>query len=183
MKKIWVFFDLGLAAILAIVAVSCAEEEKDGEGPRIAVVSDNAVTLGESFYFGGSGLTTGAPEGKTRLTFVGEYQDDDGATWDVDFTFTPLSDGMTDLDGETYQVMRWSRFGPFSVPFGHSKTTGLFKGHVRATNVLPDGTEVEGDDSPDIEIRIEPSVAIEVLRPYFSECSAPAIRGIGGLPY
>ena len=183
MKTVWGLLEAGLAVILAIGAVCCAEEEADEEGPRIAVVSDDAVTLGETFYFGGHGLKTDAAEGKTRLTFIGEYRDDDGATWDVDFTFTPLFDGTTELDGETYQVMRWSRFGPFSVPFGRSKAAGLFTGHVLATNVLPDGTEIEGAASPDIELEIEPSVAIEALRPYFSECSAPAIRGIGGLPY
>jgi hypothetical protein len=124
-----------------------------------------------------------APGSKTLLSLQGVYSDNEGGAWEVNHTFKPIFDGTTELGGEEYDVLRWSRFGPFDVPFGHSRSTGVFRGHIVATRIQSDGATEVGPDSPPIEITVQPSMVIETLRPYFSECSAPAIRGIEGLPY
>jgi hypothetical protein len=92
------------------------------------------------------------------------------------------------------RVLRWNRFGPFDVPFGgQGHRAGVFTGKVRAVNVFKDGTEVRDESPTDFEIHIEPSILITRLEPVVgisedglirtAECSSPALRVFGGLPY
>jgi hypothetical protein len=111
---------------------------------------------------------------------VGSFTGDDGSGAEVDFIVTPLYDGT--VDG-TYDVLRWSRFGPFENPFGGLNQTGVFQGEIQARNVSDDGSISEGPRSRSFALRVDPSIVIEEFEPVIADCGAPALRGLGGVPY
>ncbi len=174
---------LGVILVSLLLAGACTDGVEDvplGGGPQVTGLSKQSVVIGETVEFYGNGFRgTDDREGVTRLTFQGTFQSDSGDSADVDFTFTPIYDGLLD---NTRDVLRWSRFGPYENPFGMG-TTGTFRGKVLATNINEDGTMVKGTSTRSFEMRVEPSIVIEKLEPLIADCGSPALRGLGGLPY
>jgi hypothetical protein len=162
-------------------ALGCADEAPLPQGgPVVVELSKSSLVLGESLFLYGRGFAKEDSE-RTRLTFVGTFFGDDGSEAEVNFSIFGLEDGVTN-DAEQLDVARWSRFGPFENPFGVN-TTGVFRGSIFATVVRADGTEVRGPASRSFSLAVEPSLAIERLEPILADCGAPALRGLGGLPY
>jgi hypothetical protein len=174
-----------LCLVLAVGLAACAgegEEVKPGAGgPSVAKLDKDTVVVGQTLFVIGNGFADGSKEqGRTQLRFVGDFAADDGSTVDVDFVVTPLYDGTLD---DRFDVLRWSRFGPFENPFGGLNETGLFEGEIIARNVADDGTVKEGPRSRTFTLRVDPSIVIEEFEPVIADCGAPALRGLGGIPY
>lgn len=170
---------------LALGQWGCAGEADDalksGGGPSVSKLDKDVVVVGETLYVIGSGFADGSPEqGHTQLRFLGTFDADDGSSADVDFVVTPLYDGTLD---ERFDVLRWSRFGPFENPFGGLNETGVFEGQITARNVADDGSVKEGPRSRTFTLRVDPSIVIEEFEPVIADCGAPALRGLGGVPY
>lgn len=182
MKKIGL---LAMAGATGLVGVACGGAGGAGDElePMVLELSESQVVVGETVYFVGKNFRKGGRDGYTRITFEGEFMGDNGDHRAVNFSFVPMYDGRLMREGEEFSVLRWSRFGPFAVPFGGVQTTGKFRGQIIATNVFPDGTEVRSKDGGDFEMVVGPSVVIEELEPMIAECGAPVLRGLGGMPY
>jgi hypothetical protein len=151
---------LGIGLVLSLLAGGCLPpEEETLIQPVVQELSEDAVVLGQTLYFYGQNFLTGGSDGVTLLNFKGTYQCDNGQSVSVDFSVTPLYDGKLLRDEEEFDVLRWSRFGPFSVPFEGAQCTGVFRGQLTATNYLPNGLEITGE-SDILTLRVAPSVAI-----------------------
>lgn len=199
-----------LVALVAIAltgqVLACAEEaveETDSRVPQVTMVEKSALVVGETLNFFGENFLDPA-DGKTKLTFEGTFYWTDGSGQPVPekvapFTIAPLYDELaTDAEVNNVplqsgaQMLRWNRFGPFEVPFGTTgNRTGVFKGTVTAVNHFEDGT-TEASVPTEISIEIKPSIIIKKLEPVVDTkdgkvvtagCGAPALRGLGGMPY
>jgi hypothetical protein len=164
-------------------AGSCAEESGPDLNANVLEVSEDSLVVGQTVFFVGENFKTGGKDGKTVLHFDGVFEGDDGSQSEVDFSITPLYDGKVKRDQDEFDVLRWSRFGPFKVPFSQQQTTGRFIGQILATNVLSNGEEQVTLSSKKFEIKVEPSLIIEKFQPIGAECGAPALRALGGMPY
>lgn len=173
-----------LALVLCVALVACGdaaptEETETSTAPVVTALSADELVIGQPLFMRGDNFAYG-PNEFTRVTFDGEFRADDGTLTAAQVTVTPVFDSVL-VDGT--EVVVWPRFGPFENPFGEGLGTGTFVGRVTATNVSADGERVSGEASDEISIRVAPSVVIETLQPLVADCGAPAIRGIGGLPY
>jgi len=175
----WIMAGLVAGCLLA----GCPPATPDS-GPVVRDLSTTSVVLGETIFFYGNNFRRGGDEGVTRLTFNGVYAGDDGSSTDAQFSFEPLFDGKAKRGSDEYEVLRWSRFGPFRIPFAADlRVPGLFRGEIIATNVLVDGTQNSTSEPATFELRVEPSVAIEELQPIIADCGSPALRGLAGMAY
>lgn len=179
-------FIFALPLLVALAACGndpSTDETTESEGPVVTEVSLRELTVGEPLFFRGRDLVPDdAADGVARLRFVGRFHADDGTVRDVDFTVSTVYHAT--LEGGD-QVVRWPRFGPFDNPFAPDvNTPGTFSGRIIATSFDPsDGSEYIGEESDEIELRVQASVVIEALQPLVADCGAPAIRGLQGLPY
>lgn len=174
--------------------------------PHVISMEADTYRIGETAYFFGHNFLE-PDEGRTLLEFEGVYvwEDADGKPvleqlngftvnplYDGEFTETMVVGGRSIPAGA--RVLRWNRFGPFEVPFGgQGRRAGVFTGQVRAVNVYKDGREERDDNPADLEINVEPSVLITRFEPVIgiaedgairtAECSSPALRAFGGMPY
>lgn len=198
---------------IAVVAAgcllsACAEEiaESDPRIPQVVTLGTSALTVGEPLEIYGFNFLD-AETGTTRLVFEGTYFWMDASGNHVPekvpaFTIQPLFDGVLKSDGALASgkalssgttVLRWNRFGPFKVPFGNAgNRAGVFKGTVRAVNEFHETGEVFNSELVAVSIEIKPSIIITKLEPIVgfenndiqtAGCDAPAVRGIGGMPY
>jgi hypothetical protein len=177
------------------------EETIDASALSITGLSSTELMVGETVYVAGSNFLK-QNEGRTELVFEGMYKRDDGIFEDVEFVVSPVYDGEFIEDGEVGVVpveagtnlLRWSRFGPFKVPFtAEGNVAGTFKGTLSARNVAHDGTVLEQSNATDVTIRVRPSIIIRKLEPFIgfdvdgepimAECGSPALRAINNLPY
>ena len=170
-----------LACLTALIACGETENEEPEEStaPVITAVDRSELVVGEPLFMRGANLAYGAGE-FTRVTFDGIFRGDDGSVTPTQVTVTPVFDS-TVAGGD--DVMVWPRFGPFENPFGEGLGTGTFVGRITATAYYPDGRTESGEASDEVAIRVGASVTFETLQPLVANCGAPAIRGIGGLPY
>jgi len=190
--------------LAAFFATACGSEdgfEEDSLVPRVKGLSQTDLTVGQTVYVAGRNFLPHG-EGTTQLEFNGFYHRDDGVLEEASFVIRPLYDGEFQEDGKLgttpveagTRILRWSRFGPFDVPFSaDGNQTGTFKGTLTARNLLADGTELLGDEETDITIRVRPSIIIRRLEPFvgftedkepiYAECGDPALRALHKLPY
>jgi len=181
-------------------------EPEKGARPHLEAVHDTEVRVGETIYFLGKDFM-GGEEGVTELVFEGEYsyldnQSGQEVTEQTTFSIRPKYDGYLVseelIDGLELEpgtdVLRWPRFGPFKEPFSaDGNHVGVFEGIIRTRNIYLDGHVDEDADPPFVAITVLPSIIIHRLEPFvgfdddglpiLSECGAPALRAIGGLPY
>lgn len=198
----------GLAAGLALAMVlagGCGGVDDDGAGtsqaPQVVGVSATELTVGQTLFVAGENFMAES-EGRTELTFSGVYLRDDGVSEDVQLTIAPLWDGPLAKDGQLgsvpvaagTEILRWSRFGPFAVPFtADGNRTGAFKGTVTARNISRSGEVVGQSEPTSLTLRVRPSIIIRRLepfvgydskgQPFYANCSAPALRILQNLPY
>ncbi len=182
------------------------EAEENPLVPQVVGLSQTELAVGQTVYIAGKNFLA-EEQGRTELIFKGFFMRDDGVSEDVEFAIAPLFDGEFDGSGSVGDILvedgtsllRWSRFGPYSVPFSaDGNQTGLFKGSVVARNLMNDGTTVYESDPTDISINVRPSIIIRRLEPFvgFDDdgapiyagndgkgCGAPAIRALHNLPY
>ena len=175
-----------LYCLLAVAFAACGDVSDDSPDEDDAIqvldVAPSTLTVGETLLIRGVGLYPEASEEDVALTarFQGTFSADDGGLDEVDFRVRVVPDATLD-DGT--QVVRWSRFGPFANPFTDRNEVGLFQGTVTVDVDWREGTAELGAASAPLSIRVAPSIVIEELQPIIAECGAPALRGIGGLPY
>ena len=160
------------------------------EPPQVLALDKTTLTIGEPLRF----FVRGAPAravGRLRLQFEGTFTTGDDSEPMIPFAVTPLLDGVLKSDGSIgdtalpagTSAMRWSRFGPWSVPFLKLwNKAGTFKGSILPMIRLLDGELVAGPPI-DITIVVVPSVAVTRFEPIGAGCLKPALRIHGGLPY
>lgn len=176
---------LGALAVVALGACGDAtDNEPDGlrDAPQVLGVSTASISVGEPMLLLAENLLVDedADEAAVLLRFDGVFEGRDGTTTDAQFEVTTTYHGALE-SGE--QMLRWSRFGPFDNPFSATQQPGTFRGSVTPI-IKRDGAPTrEGNPSDEITIEVEPSLIIESLQPLVAECGAPAIRGLGGVPY
>lgn len=179
-------FDRRLLIPILLLTAACADESGNGpsdEGAtEVLEVSPASLTIGETMLLRGTSLYPEDAEDTVVLQarFEGVFIPDDGGSDNVDFEVRVVPDATLE-DGT--QVVRWSRFGPFGNPFSDRNEVGTFRGTVTVTVTHADGTVGIGEPSQPLTISVEPSIIIEELQPIIAECGAPALRGLGGLPY
>jgi len=173
--------------------------------PVVDFLDSSSLVIGEPLSFYGQNFLSPA-EGRTMVVFDGEYvwMDDQGnqvPEFVAPFAIAPLYDGEF-LDGGKLganvlpagtEVLRWNRFGPFTVPFtATGNKPGTFVGSVYAINQYEDGTQEVGPKKNDVQIQVKPSILIRKLEPVVdfedgeivtADCGNPALRALGGLPY
>ena len=173
--------------------------------PQVTSIDTSVVTVGQTMYVYGENFLH-PEEGDTYLVFDGVYywEDDQGNLVPEvvsNYRIKPLydgyfpkgaTDGSTDLAPGT-SILRWNRFGPFSVPFGGGGNHhGTFQGSITAVNIVA-GTAYTSLAPKAVTIDVEPSILITKLEPVIdydaatgiktAECGSPALRALGGLPY
>ena len=195
---------LSALIILGLVA-GCGDTTKDVKDttiPRVAGLSTTDLVVGQTVYVAGENFLNDSEFGYTELVFEGMFIRDDNVVEDAQFTTRPLFDGTFEEDGflgdvpvdEGTAILRWSRFGPYKVPFSaEGNRIGTFKGTVTARNVLTDGTVLEQEDPTEVTIQVKPSIIIRRFEPFvgyqedgtpiYANCGAPALRALNNLPY
>jgi hypothetical protein len=195
---------LMLVVVLPLLAAGCFGGEEEAENPlepRILGLSETNLTVGQTVYIAGENFLRDA-DGRTELLFKGFYLRDDGVSEDAEFVIAPLFDGEFTEPGyvgdipveEGTNLLRWSRFGPYAVPFtADGNKTGVFKGTLTARNLLNDGQTVFESEPTDVTLQVRPSIIIRRLEPFvgfqadgsplYANCGAPALRAIHKLPY
>jgi hypothetical protein len=173
-------------------------------GPQIHGLSKDSLQVGETLWIIGQGFPE-QNDGETLLEFSGAFiwNDDNGnrVVEDVpSFTVAAVFDGNYPEGGTVQdkainpgqQLLRWNRFGPFEVPFGGGGShTGTFRGEVTPIVLYADGTSSSGQ-ALEVAIEVQPSIIITRFEPVIGQsdgapktpnCSAPALRVFGGMPY
>jgi hypothetical protein len=194
-----------LVALMLVTLTACfGEGEKETENPLVPKVmglSQTQLVVGQTVYVAGENFLD-EEVGRTELVFKGVYLRDDGKAEDAEFVVAPLFDGEFVEPGQVGKLpveegttlLRWSRFGPYAIPFtAEGNHTGVFKGTLVARNLLNDGTSVFESDPTDITIEVQPSIIIRRLEPFvgfqdngepiYADCGAPALRALHKLPY
>lgn len=190
----------GLPALTA-----CDPAPPQGPGLKVASLSKEAITIGETLYMSGHGFLPPS-EGRNLVEFAGIFYwtDDDGTLVPEDvpaFTIAPIYDGEFPEGGSIggmdvapgARVLRWNRFGPYVGPFGgDGRRTGTFKGTVTVITEDLEGRDRRGEPTV-IALEIRPSVLITKLEPVLgatddgalesADCQKPALRVFGGIPY
>ena len=180
---------LGLIALSSLGLSGCDEEAIPVDtSPQVTHVDSLSLVIGEPMSFYGMNFLQ---PGEGRTTIVFSHPDDGGYEYVNDqgqlireatgsFTIAPIYDGSFPAGGTLVnqaapiapgtEVLRWSRFGPFDVPFSNaaSPRPGTFKGYVHAVNEYVDGTTEVGEPI-DVEIVVKPSILIRVLEPVVEE--------------
>ena len=189
---------------LFVLTACFGEPEEAAENPLVPQVvglSQTDLAVGQTVYVAGKNFLADE-QGRTELVFKGFFLRDDGVSEDAEFAIAPLFDGefleagylgdMPVEEGTT--ILRWSRFGPYEVPFSaDGNQTGVFKGTLVARNLMNDGTTVFESDPTNITIAVNPSIIIRRLEPFvgfqdngapiYANCGAPALRALHKLPY
>lgn len=165
-----------------LVLAGCADEKApEGEAPRLTAISSQNLVIGETVEFYGEDLLIEG-DGTTRLRFAGDFEAISGQSGPVDVTLTPTFNGIIH-EGEVEKVaLLITRFGPYANPFTRTADTGTFRGKVTPILEDPDGMITEGAPLA-LELKIGPSITIESLAPFETECGAPALRAFPGMPY
>ena len=145
--------------------------------PTVTALEKDTLVVGETVYFYGDGFLH-PDDGQTFLTFEGKYvwNDGEGEVHEQvpPFTIQGLYDGEFPEGGELSglslapgtRVLRWNRFGPFSVPFGaQGRRPGTFQGTISAMNLTAEGEEYETTQPLTVELQIQPSILITRLEP------------------
>ena len=195
-----------LVVLLPLLALTgCFGEAEDAEDnplvPQVTGLSQTELAVGQTVYVAGKNFLA-EEQGRTELIFKGFYLRDDGVSEDAEFAIAPLFDGLFLEDSyvgdypvaEGATVLRWSRFGPYAIPFSaEGNQTGVFKGTVVARNLMNDGVTVYDSEPTDITIEVRPSIIIRRLEPFvgfqddgapiYANCGAPALRALHKLPY
>ena len=173
---------VGLIAIAVTVSACADPKQVDDEGPAITGLSNQNLVIGETLNLYGRNLRPG-PDEKTRIRFIGTFEADDGSAETVDYVLEPIFDGYEDDSDVSREVLRISRFGPFGNPFSANDRPGIFRGRVVAEKIDSTGRGVRDTDPRDAHIEIGPSIIVDTFAPIDAACSAPALRGLTGLPY
>lgn len=176
----------GLSALAFISFISCADPiSLHQSGPRVEQSSSGVVVVGQTLELIGQGFLS-PQEGVSRLYFSGQFIDAAEQTSPVELTVTPTYGGEVlyeEAAGELErQILTWSRVGPFNNPFTRDARHGRFTGTLQVLNSYLDGLEERGPAVP-FNLNIGPSVTIERFEPIHTDCGAPAVRVIEGLPY
>ncbi len=173
-----------LLLLLLSFCLACAEENPDTSEPQISSISTHDLVIGESLEFFGRNLPYGE-EGQTRLRFLGQFSTTEGNVEQVNVTLSPTFNGLIG-DEETElgqkQALILSRFGPFQNPFTGSHHSGQFEGKVYPVTETEEG-EIFVGEGMDLSLKVGPSISILEFAPLEAECSAPALRGLAGIPY
>ena len=174
--------------LMSVVFAACGEPPAAGASLKVAQLSKDAITVGETLYMSGTGFLAPS-EGKTLVEFTGVFYwtDDDGNLVPEDvppLTIAPVYDGAFPDGGSVggmdvaigAGVLRWNRFGPYEAPFGGSgRRVGLFKGTATAINVSLEG-DLQRGESTDVAIEVKPSLLITRLEPVLGESDAGDIE-------
>ncbi|MGB0591413.1 MAG: hypothetical protein ACPGU1_17195 [Myxococcota bacterium] len=196
----WLFLALALVAAGCAddrfdnVPAYNGDESDDGSNqtaqlaltPTVTALEKDTLVVGETVYFYGDGFLH-PDDGQTFLTFEGKYvwSDGEGEVHEQvpPFTIQGLYDGEFPEGGQLGEmnlaagtrVLRWNRFGPFSVPFGgQGRKPGTFQGTISAVNVTAEGEAYETTEPLNVELNIKPSILITRLEPivgYEGTCS------------
>ena len=170
------------ALVLALTLPACGDPAvSDDAGMRVIGLSSHSLVVGQTLEVYVRDLPS--EEGNFRVFFDGVYRNDNGDVEEVHVGQTPIFDGQADVDGQTFQVLRISRFGPFENPFSASNRPGTFEGTVRLSMESEDGSFVETQSPTNVELDVEASIIIEEFQPIDAECGAPALRALPGLAY
>jgi len=196
-----------VGALLLVVFLSYACGTEDAEdlpslSPRLQGLLETDLAIGQTVYIAGENFLADG-EGQTQLVFQGYFQPKDGTPEPTSFVVTPTYDGylaeeevVNDLLlSKGTDILRWSRFGPYEVPFHpDGNRVGTFKGTLVARNVLNDGETVRDSEPIDLTVSVRPSIIIRKLEPFvafeedgitpiMANCTNPALRAIHNLPY
>jgi len=195
-----------VAAMTLVMLGGCGSQSGGGSGeefvPRVVGLSSTELSVGQTLYIVGEDFVD-VDQGKTVVTFDGTFRrDSDGKFESTSFTVAPLFDGVLQEDTELggvpvdagMNVLRLSRFGPFSVPFSATgDQTGTFSGKLTVRNYLKSGTVQESKEPLDVTVTVRPSIVIRKLEPFvgynadgtpvMANCGAPALRALQNLPY
>ncbi len=172
------------SGLLVLALVGCAENPDDEPptGPRIAALSSPQVVVGEAVSFIGHNLAV-RDGGTARVVFAGEYFADDGTTEKVNIGFAAIYDAQVVRGDETLDVLTINRFGPFSNPFHVGDRPGRFEGLVFVEIEDADGMVTRDEDPNTLSLEVGPSLLIDAFEPIESQCGAPALRVLAGIPY
>jgi len=169
------------AIIIAALAMGCAGNTTEGPGPferlapHVAALSTYEASVGAMVEVYGSDFLH-ANEGEMFLVFNGSYVAEDGRSHPVDEAFPVQS-----VNGGT---LRWTSFGPYSVPFLRgADLIGQFQGTVAARAVWDDGTVVDDIEPTPISFNVQPSLLVREIQPLTANCGAPVQRALGGASY
>jgi hypothetical protein len=170
-----------MMGLLLVGSYSCSdasesEEQADGIG-----FSTHELVIGQTVEVFTQTLDTEADS--HRLMFEGLFRNDLGDVENVLVGQSVLFDGQVELDGQDYQVLRLSRFGPFGNPFSDQNRPGTFEGTVTILSVSKDGQQTETQSSSNVELKVGPSIVIEEFQPIDAQCGNPALRALPGLAY
>ncbi|MEE2786939.1 MAG: hypothetical protein VX589_06335 [Myxococcota bacterium] len=174
-----------LACMWSMGTVGCAS---GGDGENMAAttsplgVSTQSLVVGQTLELYVKGLNS-VSNNDFQLMFVGRFFGDDGSIEDIRVSQPAILDGTKTENGETYDVIRLSRFGPFGNPFSEADQPGRFEGTVAVQQVNDDGVLTVVRQAQSIELAVEPSIIIDEFQPIEADCGAPALRALPGLAY
>jgi hypothetical protein len=175
-----------LIAALALGACAEAEQPTAPAGltgvPQPVGFSTDSLVVGETLAVYGLNLVDESGVAP-RLHFNGTYRTDKGAVEQVDLALTPIADGEVTVDGQTFDVLRISRFGPFSNPFSRDDRPGVFAGTITITGTDTNGVSYSATSSRALSLQVQPSLLIDELQPIDADCGQAAVRGLPGVPY
>ncbi|MCA9541224.1 MAG: hypothetical protein KC620_20125 [Myxococcales bacterium] len=178
-------------ALCAALLWGCADEAPAEGDLHVTGLSTYDLVVGQSFAIFVNDPAATDPDGDRsflanadlRVLFEGRYTTDDGRTEAVAFGVSPLYDGLITEGGHAEQVLRVSRFGPYTNPFTATGRPGVFDGTVTIIAEAEDGTVTETRTPRQLKVDVGPSLLIEEFQPVDAECAAPALRALPGLAY
>jgi len=187
--------------IVASLAVVTGCRDSATQARTVNVLFPSPISVGQTFLLMGEDFSDPG-DGCTMLHFQGQFVEPDGTVHQAMYTTVAAYDGILTEPHQASDVtvpagaalFRLSRFGPFQVPFvDGGDAVGTFTGTVTVESTLPDGQVSQSVELSDVELTVEPSIIIRRFEPFvglsedgeplYAACGAPALRGIGGLPY
>lgn len=175
-----------VAAAALLAGAGCVGETTGHPGdvpipvPNVAALSTTAAAVGDEIFVMGGGFIDPSL-GRTEITFDGEYHYDNG--------FVERRVFSIELEHVDEGTLRWSRFGPYQIPFARSgNQLGSFVGQVYATNYAHDGREARQVQSTELPgFQVLPSLVVREVtahgEDWESDCTVVSTRLINYIPY
>ena len=175
------FWNRLLTCAFCVSIFACSDGEMTHSGNDVLGLSTHELVVGQTFEVYAKNLDQDALS--YRLSFSGRYENDYGEVENVMVSQSPILDGQVEIEGETFDILRINRFGPYGNPFSEVNRPGVFTGRVTLFSVDIDGVLTELTAQENMQIRVAPSLIIEEFQPIEAECGNPALRGLPGLTY